>query len=339
MKKARRGFTLIELLVVIAIIAVLIALLLPAVQSAREAARRSQCVNNLKQIGLGMHNYISSNNTFPPGIKGCCHGTWLVFVLPFVEQSALANSWNFMGNSEITTLDAPFRYNGAVNITVSSSRVGVYYCPSDGGNQTVQGYNTSGKFVTSHNYIANFGNTSILQAPLTVAGVTYPFLGAPFTDIGAPDAISASYKGTGIGIAAPSVGFASLLDGSSNTMFTSELIVGQPKNSATGPYDMRGFSWWSFSAGFTSWLAPNSTLPDTMQLSTFCSYPNGLNPPCMTASSIQTMWQAARSRHPGGVNVGMADGSVKFIKSSVALGTWRALSSSQGGEIVSSDAY
>src|SRR5438477_1299921 len=89
-----RGFTLIELLVVIAIIAVLIALLLPAVQAAREAARRAQCVNNMKQIGIAMHNYHDANGTLPPGIKGCCYGSWQVFVLPWVEQQAMYNAWN-----------------------------------------------------------------------------------------------------------------------------------------------------------------------------------------------------------------------------------------------------
>ena len=98
-RNRRFGFTLIELLVVIAIIAVLIALLLPAVQAAREAARRSQCVNNLKQIGLGMHNYQSSNNALPPGMRNCCWGTWLIPVMPFVEQQALFNSWNASGNN------------------------------------------------------------------------------------------------------------------------------------------------------------------------------------------------------------------------------------------------
>src|SRR5215831_11151959 len=93
----QRGFTLIELLVVIAIIAVLIALLLPAVQAAREAGRRAQCVNNLKQIGLAMHNYQSSSNCLPPGMRGCCWGSWLVPVLPYVEQQALFNAWNSVG--------------------------------------------------------------------------------------------------------------------------------------------------------------------------------------------------------------------------------------------------
>jgi prepilin-type N-terminal cleavage/methylation domain-containing protein/prepilin-type processing-associated H-X9-DG protein len=336
MKNVRRGFTLIELLVVIAIIAVLIALLLPAVQAAREAARRAQCVNNLKQIGLGMHNYISSNSTFPPGTKGCCWGTWCVFLLPFVEQQALFDAWNFYGNSEVSALDGNFRYGGIVNITVTSSRVNAYYCPTDGGNQVLQGITSNGRSVTSHNYLVNFGNTTIMQTPITVGSITYSFLGAPFSDIGAPDAISISYKGTGT--AEPTVGFQTITDGTSNTMFTSEVTVGQPKVVGS-QYDLRGFSWWSFGAMFTGWLAPNSTLPDAMQSSGYCSYPYLNNPPCTQASSILLMWQAARSRHPGGVNVGMADGSVKFVKNSVSLIVWRALSSAMGNEVISSDAF
>jgi len=102
MNRQRRAFTLIELLVVIAIIAVLISLLLPAVQSAREAARRAQCVNNLKQIGLGMHNYHSSFGSFPPGQKSCCWGTWILFMLPYVEQTQLWNACISMAILSIT---------------------------------------------------------------------------------------------------------------------------------------------------------------------------------------------------------------------------------------------
>jgi prepilin-type N-terminal cleavage/methylation domain-containing protein/prepilin-type processing-associated H-X9-DG protein len=338
MWKIHRGFTLIELLVVIAIIAVLIALLLPAVQSAREAARRAQCVNNLKQIGLGMHNYISANSTFPPGAKGCCWGTWLVFILPYIEQQPLFNSWNSYGNSFVLggPLDGPFRYGGVVNITVTSSRVNTYYCPTDGGNQALQGISTLGMQVTSQNYLVNFGNTTILQTPITVGSVTYNFLGAPFSDVGSPDAVSASFKGTGT--PEPTVGFQSIPDGTSNTMFTSEVVVGQPQ-AAGSHYDLRGFSWWGFAPMFTGWLAPNSTLPDSMQSSGYCSYPFQMNPPCTQASSLLLMWQAARSRHPGGVNVGMGDGSVRFIKNTISLNIWSALSSAQGGEVISSDAY
>src|SRR5947209_5924470 len=120
MRKPRLGFTLIELLVVIAIIAVLIALLLPAVQAAREAARRSQCVNNLKQVGLGMHNYHDVNGSLPPGVKSCCWGTWLVFMLPQLEQQPLFNAWNFGGDYLYYQgqYDAPLRYGGVANATV-----------------------------------------------------------------------------------------------------------------------------------------------------------------------------------------------------------------------------
>ncbi|MFM7919749.1 MAG: type II secretion system protein, partial [Planctomycetaceae bacterium] len=104
MQRRQRGFTLIELLVVIAIIAILVALLLPAVQQAREAARRTQCKNNLKQIGLGMHNYESTYGMLPPamGRFGCCWGTWLVNLLPYVEQTAVFQSYQNLGGSDAT---------------------------------------------------------------------------------------------------------------------------------------------------------------------------------------------------------------------------------------------
>ena len=101
----RSGFTLIELLVVIAIIAVLISLLLPAVQSAREAARRAQCINNMKQIGLAMHNYESTHGSFAPGKKGCCWGTWPVFILPYLEAGNTFNAWNNVGTYDNAATD------------------------------------------------------------------------------------------------------------------------------------------------------------------------------------------------------------------------------------------
>src|SRR3954449_6706014 len=128
----RRGFTLIELLVVIAIIAVLIALLLPAVQAAREAARRAQCVNNLKQVGLAMHNYHDSNLILPPGHRSAVFGTFQTFILPYLEQTPLANSYNHNGRywAPGTTsggsngnANTEFRYGGVVNLTVTRSLI------------------------------------------------------------------------------------------------------------------------------------------------------------------------------------------------------------------------
>src|SRR4051812_27036674 len=124
-----RGFTLIELLVVIAIIAVLIALLLPAVQAAREAARRAQCVNNSKQIGLAMHNYQSTMGSLPPGCKQSSYGTWVVFILPYMEGNPLYNAWNFAGRAGYGLTD--FQYKGPVNTTVTLTRINAYSCPSD----------------------------------------------------------------------------------------------------------------------------------------------------------------------------------------------------------------
>ena len=332
MRSRRLGFTLIELLVVIAIIAVLIALLLPAVQSAREAARRSQCVNNLKQIGLAMHNYESSNGSLPPGKKSCCWGTWLVFVLPQVEQQALYNAWNFGGDLVYLTsgsaFDVPLRYSGAANTTVTATRVPAYMCPSDGGNTTLTGIGQ----VTSQNYVANFGNTVTVQpASLTFGGNTYAFGGAPFTDLCAP----------GEGMSGQRVAtFASVSDGLSNTLLVSEVIVGTGKGGQySAPYDLRGFSWWGAGTSFTAWLAPNSSQPDVTEDPSYCVYPYAQNPPCTAPTAALPMNNGARSRHSGGVNTAMGDGSVRFVKNSISLNIWRALSSTKGGEIVSADAF
>ena len=149
---SRRGFTLIELLVVIAIISVLIALLLPAVQSAREAARRIQCVNNLKQFGLAMHNYVSANNSFPSGAVfnlnvppcsgnsygcSCQNTTWFVLTMPYVEGGAMFNAFNFSIGSEGTTQITGYAYGLAVNSTILTTRIAFFQCPSDSQDKTL----------------------------------------------------------------------------------------------------------------------------------------------------------------------------------------------------------
>jgi prepilin-type N-terminal cleavage/methylation domain-containing protein/prepilin-type processing-associated H-X9-DG protein len=332
-----RGFTLIELLVVIAIIAVLIALLLPAVQAAREAARRSQCINNLKQIGIGVLNYESTNGSFPPGEKGCCWGTWGVFILPYIEQSALYNAWNSLGSNVPSggALDSYLRYAGAANTTVTFSRVNAYVCPSDpsGG---VQRTNSS----RYHNYAVNYGETD--QAQTTAYNIPSPvnksitarFLGAPFVDMGSPNVDDTGYVAGFLTLTPATI--ASITDGVSNTLMASELRIASPQNDN----DLRGFTWWGPSASFNTIIPPNSTFPDAMG-NGGCSVQK---PPCngnLTAPGAKSalVYLGARSYHAGGVNASMCDGSVRFAKDSVNILTWMALGSTQGAEVISSDSY
>ncbi len=336
MNSRRQGFTLIELLVVIAIIAVLIALLLPAVQAAREAARRAQCTNNLKQIGLGMHNYESANGSLPPGEKGCCWGTWGVFILPYVEQSTLFNAWNSYGRNVPSggPYDGYLRYAGAANTTVTYSKVNAYACPSDPN----AGIQRNGG-IRYHNYAVNYGNVDQAQnaqfpvpSP-TIPNTFYTFKGAPFTDIGSPAIDDTGYA---IDFASLTVTpFAGITDGLSNTLMSSELKIANPPN------DLRGYTWWGPSASFTALLTPNSNLPDTMG-NGGCS--GIVNPPCNGGlknpnGGYMMVYLGARSFHPGGVNAGMCDGSVRFLKNSVNPITYMGLSTTQGGEVISADSY
>ena len=342
MSRNRRGFTLIELLVVIAIIGVLIALLLPAVQSAREAARRAQCTNNLKQLALAMHNYHDSNQVFPSGMKSCCWGTWLVFMLPYVEQGSMANAWNFDGDYLYYRgiYDADLRYGGVCNITVTASRISAYMCPSDGQNTSLSGLGRTLNGVrfniTSQNYVANFGNTVTAQ-PTTYNNAIYPgtpiaFGGAPFADINNP--------GSGTG-GRTVFGIDSIKDGTSNTLLLSEVIVGTGANAGqyNAPFDLRGFSWWGSASNFTGLMPPNTDYPDVTESQSYCIYPFQSNPPCTAPTSELLRVNFARSEHPGGVNAALADGSVRFIKETVAIPTYRALSTTRGAEVISADQF
>jgi prepilin-type N-terminal cleavage/methylation domain-containing protein/prepilin-type processing-associated H-X9-DG protein len=324
MQPGKRGFTLIEVLVVIAIISVLIALLLPAVQSAREAARRAQCINNLKQIGLAMHGYHDVEKVLPPGKKGCCWGTWLIFVLPYIEQQSLYNAWNSNGTNAPglpESFDEDLRYFGVANRTVTSQWVGVYLCPSDQKNAPVSVQaNGATLACTSQNYAVNFGNS--IQNQTDFQDVR--FGGAPFVDVGSP-LTDSQLPGK------RTVGFAALTDGLSSTLMASEVVVGQGR-------DLRGFSWWGDAAGFEAYLAPNSSFPDVLFSPYYCL--NGSpNPPCVGTTTALPDNYAARSRHSGGVNAAMADASVHFFKNSAHIQIWRALSTSRGGESISSDDY
>ncbi len=344
----RAGFTLIELLVVIAIIAVLIALLLPAVQSAREAARRIQCTNNLKQMGLGLYNYESTNGAFPPATilvypsatatKPSWQGSWSVNarIAPFLELGPLYNSINFSGT-----------YSDPANTTVSYTPVKFLFCPSDPGpsidNASLLGTGDAtssyGQFVGDWYVWANGGPRN-----RSAFGPNYSRTLAMFTD------------------------------GLSNTMAASEGYIGhlQARSCYTSPNSPPGMS-------PTSVPSPDVSLATLQSLVSACSgssrfgqkaghtrwtnggvYYSGVTtavPPNPNVSypgfSGPFDWVSidennggptyaslsASSYHAGGVNVLMGDGSVKFMKNSVSPFTWRALGTIAGGEVISSDSY
>jgi prepilin-type N-terminal cleavage/methylation domain-containing protein len=304
MSRIKRGFTLVELLVVVAIIGVLVALLLPAVQQAREAARRSQCVSQLKQVAIGMHNYENTFGRLPVGAYGCCWGTWQVSVLPYIEQKALFDLYVMDRKFGVPVDDA--RYSHAANFPVTTKRIKPLICPSDTNPQRV-----ANNAVTYHNYVVNFGNTIYDQRDFS--GIS--FLGGPFFEV------------TGVNDSRPGVRFAELTDGLSNTLMASETIQGQAS-------DLRGFSWWRGGAVFTGYQGPNSAIGDTMFSAGQCDSSKLLNPPCAPPTSALPFQMAARSRHPGGVNTATCDSAVRFISNNIAIGVWRAFTSCHGGDAV-----
>ena len=288
------AFTLVELLVVIAIIGVLIALLLPAVQKVREAANRSRCAGNLRQIGLAVHHYHDAHLVFPIGGWDWGWGTWQVGILPYVEEgNAYLLYRNYLGAENP---GGPPVYYDAVNHPVTTHQFPVFTCPSDRPNFAP----TWG--ITSHNYAVNYGNTT--------AGRTSPYQGVTFG--GAPFGYRLVVRLT------------DLSDGTSDTLLAAEVVQGQGM-------DVRGFTWDGVYAGFEAFLGPNSPEPDVVGSGGFCQYPYPPNPPCVLGAADV---YASRSRHPGGVQIALCDGSARFVRDAIALETWRALSTTRGGEVV-----
>jgi prepilin-type N-terminal cleavage/methylation domain-containing protein/prepilin-type processing-associated H-X9-DG protein len=320
-----RGFTLIELLVVIAIIAVLIALLLPAVQAARAAARRIQCVNNLKQLGLGVMNHHDAQGTYPWGAKNSPAQSWVFLVLPYLEQVQMYNAANM---SQAST--------GFANSTVTQSKLSLFNCPADplAGAMWLSPTPTTVPNRAKGNYVVNWGNSDYEQNMTQADSFAPASLGA----FGSVVSIRGPFRVNNTTTVITPYGIRDITDGTSNTMMASEVKIVADFN---GRSDARGDIWsGTTKCGYmyTAATAPNSLTPDQLDGKSGCPNP-GSDPPCFQASGSQREFNAARSFHGGGVDVLFCDGSVKFIKDTINLTTWRALSTKDGGEILSADAY
>ncbi|MFM7070570.1 MAG: DUF1559 domain-containing protein [Planctomycetota bacterium] len=310
---ARRGFTLVELLVVIAIIGVLVALLLPAVQAAREAARRTKCTNNLKQWALAIHNHHDSLQRFPYGSTNDAHvnrrKTWVMFVWPYMEQNAMADK----GDLSVPFYNPPYTIYGTLN-GLCGLRVAAYLCPSDTG--TID--QSSGTYQrTRGNYMVNWGNALYDDTRALPTGTVSPSTTGPF------------YHLNGNRATPGVVGMQNITDGTSNTLLLSESLIAKVATDNDWRGDIHNDDG---IFRFHTETTPNSSSPDLIRSTTFFT-PN--NDPKMPVALGNPQRAAARSRHPGGVMAAMCDGSVRFASNTIAQNTWMAMGSMAGGEAFS----
>jgi len=357
--RSRSAFTLIELLVVIAIIAVLIALLLPAVQAAREAARRSQCINNMKQIGLALHNYESANGSFP-WTQGTCSARFptafngrmpwdspagngdewanfgsLALLLPYMEQQAIYNSLNF--NFGLESFGGQQGTDDRIQRTGINAVIGSFICPSDAGKGR-NSYRASNG--TNFDWWSRDGGAGPITRPQpggqqigTIAGVSDGTSNTiAFFERTRGDGDNSKYSP---GDVYPGVGISSfptyvIQNPQDQTYLKNTAIPACNSFVQSNPnstWDWGGFYW---AAG-----------EYTNSVGNFVLTPNSQVRDCSPWGGVGTGYGffSARSRHPGGVNVTMTDGSVKFIKDTVNAMTWYSLATRANAEVLSSDAY
>jgi len=311
---ARRAFTLIELLVVIALIGILTGLLLPAVQKVRAAAARVHCQNNLRQLGLAMHNHHAALGSFPAGRGTPQPGIFSAhaYLLPYLEQDNLAAGIDYAA-APASYAAPPLTYDGSRNYPAATSMVRTFVCPADPG-----GGRVPGSPFGATNYAANAG-TAANGGTLTGADGVF-FLGS-------------------------AVAVADITDGSSATAAFAERPLGggpgtdpdarrvmwmmpggaDPSAAACGP---AGSGSWYAERG-AKWIVGNYG-------NTLYNHADPPNPPgwdCLNTQQ-QKAWAAARSNHPGGVNVLFCDGGVRFVRDTVSPTAWRAMGSRAGGEVV-----
>ena len=368
LSRRRSGFTLIELLVVIAIIAVLIALLLPAVQAAREAARRAQCVNNLKQIGLALHNYQSANGSFPMGntaVIGNAGDTtpapwcgWSAHgqMLPFLEQNAVYNAINFNWTG--------FGFNSspgdAINSTAAYSKINAFNCPSNPNKPSGNGWLAKLATPAATDYAACYGTTThdlghLNNMPQRTTGVFGTWLSYDLRDVtdgtsqtiafgewiasvqqtGSPAARRRDYGIEQISDTSPSVRMDDIRVNPALVLQAFQNCTTQWQSTSGVLNDEKGTMWALGAEGyslFNTVAVPNDSLAPWG----FCS----INSEGGNGGADDSAFANASSYHPGGANMLFCDGSVRFIKSTVnRSGVWWALGTKAGGEVVSADQY
>jgi len=315
----RSGFTLIELLVVIAIIAILIGLLLPAVQKVREAAARMTCQNNLKQWGLAMHNYHDANGKFPYFTRSSPNRqTWAPFVMPYLEEGNRVSGYSL--NTD---------WYNAPNVACTQIPLKVFYCPSDRPGAMWQ--DQSGYPAARGNYLVCYGNLTFGDASMVGQGR------------GVFNCTAATNPGGNV-FTPGQTQISQISDGTSNTLLMAEIIVAKLDNNQNGggdwtKGDFRGHIWHdAYSASpshvpnvFMTIYPPNSTVPDNA----LCGTVVNTDPlmPCSDQGSAKR-FNTARSRHTGGVNAVLCDGSVRMYSNSTTQANWQALGTMDGGDIV-----